>query len=245
MESDTTITANPESTVAEVAMVLPAYHKCLSCPELGRTCGGQDITALGNTDTVRAFDRMIKAARKNEVTLSAIYEAAKQIGKTTINEYFSNADHDFKWTTVATIHSAVVAICGDRVGLPPPETPCPATFVSLRDRCDALSARLDEATAENAQLAEAVKAAEENAKTRLANQRADLDKIIELQQARIATLEAEKEDYLARNDEKRLKIEQLHEDIRTLNAQLIKMAADHAAEIRLLAGRVLDLSETK
>jgi hypothetical protein len=54
--------------------------------------------------------------------------------------------------------------------------------------------------------------------------------------------EARAEDYLRRNDEKRLKIEQLHEDIRTLNAQLIKMAADHAAEIRLLVGRVLDLS---
>ena len=123
------------------------------------------------------------------------------------------------------------------------ETPCPATFASLRDRCDALSARLDEAAAENAQLAEAVKTAEENAKTRLANQRADLDKIIELQQARIATLEAEKEDYLRRNDEKRLQIEKLHEDIRTLNAQLIKMAGDHAAEIRLLVGRVLALTE--
>lgn len=232
--------AIPETMPGDAAIVLPAYHKCLQCVELGRTCGGQKLAALGNTEAVRTYHRALKAARK--IQLKQIYSAAPQIGHSTIDEYFAKGGQDFKWTTVSTIDTALVAICGDRVGLPPLETPCPATFVSLRERCDALSARLDEAAAENAQLAEAVKAAEENAKTQLANQRADLDNIVKLQQARIAALESEKEDYLRRNDEKRLKIEQLHEDIRTLNAQLLKMAADHAAEIRLLAGRVLDLS---
>lgn len=238
MESDTTITANPESTVAEVAMVLPAYHKCLSCPELGRTCGGQDITALGNTDTVRAFDRMIKAARKNEVTLSAIYEAAKQIGKTTINEYFSNAEHDFKWTTVATIHSAVVAICGGRVGLPPLETPCPAFFAEMQER-------MEKAEAEVERLTKALATAEEKHLLTLRDQHGLMQSQLEFAQERMRSAEARAADYLSRNDEKRLKIEQLHEDIRRLNAQLIKMAGDHAAEIRLLVDRVLNFTENK
>lgn len=226
--------AIPETMPGDAAIVLPAYHKCLQCVELGCTCGGQKLAALGNTEAVRAYHRALKAARK--IQLKQIYSAAPQIGHSTIDEYFAKGGQDFKWTTVSTIDTALVAICGDRVGLPPLETPCPAVFAEVQER-------MEKAEAEVERLSKALATAEEKHLLTLRDQHGLMQSQLEFAQERMRSAEARAEDYLRRNDEKRLKIEKLHEDIRTLNAQLIKMAADHATEIRLLVGRVLDLGE--
>lgn len=65
-------------TPGDAAIVLPTYHKCLQCAELGRTCGGQKLAALGSIEAVRAYHRALKAARK--IQLKQIYPAAPQIG---------------------------------------------------------------------------------------------------------------------------------------------------------------------
>ena len=70
----------------DAAIVLPAYHKCLQCPELGRSCSGQKLAALGSIEAVRAYHRSLKAARK--IQLKQIYPAAPQIGHGTIEDYF-------------------------------------------------------------------------------------------------------------------------------------------------------------
>lgn len=226
--------AIPEITPGETAIVLPAYHKCLQCAELGRTCGGQKLAALGSTEAVRTYHRALKAARK--IQLKQIYSAAPQIGHGTIDDYFAKGGQDFKWTTVSVIDTALVAICGNRVGLPPLETPCPAVFAEMQER-------MEKAEAEAERLSKALATAEEKHLLTLRDQHGVMQAQLEFAQERMRSAEARAADYLARNDEKRLKIEQLHEDIRKLNSQLIKMAGDHAAEIRLLVDRVLDLSE--
>lgn len=220
-------------TPGDAAIVLPAYHKCLPCAELGRTCGGQKLAALGSIEAVRAYHRALKAARK--IQLKQIYPAAPQIGHGTIEDYFGRSGQDFKWTTVTAIDSALVAICGDRVGQPLPETPCPFALAEMQER-------MEKAEAEAERLSKALATAEEKHLLTLRDQHGVMQAQLEFAQERMRSAEARAEDYLRRNDEKRLQIEKLHEDIRTLNAQLIKMAADHATEIRLLAGRVLDLS---
>ena len=214
------------------------WTKCVDCPELGRTCNGYDIAALGSVEAVRTYHKAIRTARHfTETQIVRLVE--KRIGSGTVHDYFLRGPIDPKWQTVAAIDAALVTLCGDRAGLPPLEIPCPATFATLRERCDALSDRLDEATAENARLAEALATAEENAQTRLTNQRADLDKIIQLQQARIAALENEKADYLARNDLKRQQLAQAHQEIRDLNQTILRNTREFSAKIMELVDKLL------
>lgn len=214
------------------------WTKCVDCPELGRTCNGYDIAAIGTVEAVRTYHKAIRTARHfTEAQIVRLVE--KRIGSGTVHDYFLRGPIDPKWQTVATIDAALVTLCGDRVGLPPLEIPCPATFATLRERCDSLSARLDEATAENARLAEALATAEENAQTRLTNQRADLDQIIRLQQARIAALEAEKRDYLERNDRKRAELEAARAEIRDLNRTNLQITREFAAKMLDMSDKLL------
>lgn len=217
------------------------WTKCVDCPELGRTCNGYDIAALGSVEAVRTYHKAIRTARHfTEAQIVRLVE--KRIGSGTVHDYFLRGPIDPKWQTVAAIDAALVTLCGDRVGQPPLEIPCPATFATLRERCDALSDRLDEAAAENARLTEALATAEENAQTRLTNQRADLDKIIQLQQARIAALEAEKRDYLERNDRKREELEAARSEIRDLNRKILQLTAEFSGKLLDMANKLLDLS---
>jgi hypothetical protein len=87
---------------------------------------------LGDIASVRSFHKAVKKARK--IPLRAIAEAAPQISDSTINEYFSNSVKDYKWTTVSHIDSALVSICGNRVGLPPLDHACPASSSEVRQQ---------------------------------------------------------------------------------------------------------------
>ena len=201
------------------------WTKCVDCPELGRTCNGYDIAALGSVEAVRTYHKSIRTARHfTETQIVRLVE--KRIGSGTVHDYFLRGPIDPKWQTVATFDAALVTLCGDRAGQPPLEIPCPATFAAHRERSEALAARLDEAMEENTRLAKALATAEENAQTRLAHQRADLDKINALLQFRISALEAEKKDYLDRNDRKRQKLDESHQEIRALNHKILQLTAD-------------------
>lgn len=217
------------------------WTKCVDCPELGRTCNGYDIAAIGTVEAVRTYHKSIRTARHfTEAQIVRLVE--KRIGSGTVHDYFLRGPIDPKWQTVAAIDAALVTLCGDRVGQPPLAIPCPATFAAHRERSEALAARLDEATEENARLVQALATAEENAQLRLAHQRADLDKIIQLQQARIAALEAEKKDYLDRNDRKRQQLAEAHQEIRDLNHKILQLTADFAAKTMELVDKLLQLS---
>ena len=217
------------------------WTKCVDCPQLGRTCNGYDIAALCTVEAVRTYHKSIRTARRfTEAQIVRLVE--NRIGSGTVHDYFLRGPIDPKWQTVAAIDCALVTLCGDRVGLPPLELPCPATFGGLRDRCDSLAARLDEATEENKRLAQALATAEENAQTRLTNQRADLDQIIKLQQARIAALEAEKRDYLERNDRKREELEAARAEIRDLNRTNLQITREFAAKMLDMSDKLLALS---
>lgn len=218
------------------------WTKCVDCPELGRTCNGYDIAAIGTVEAVRTYHKAIRTARHfTEAQIVRLVE--NRIGSGTVHDYFLRGPIDPKWQTVAAIDAALVTLCGDRVGQPPLEIPCPATFATLRERCDALSDRLDEAAAENARLTEALATAEENAQTRLTNQRADLDKIIQLQQARIAALETEKADYLERNDRKRTELEAARAEIRELNRSNLQITREFAAKMLDMSDKLLAATE--
>ena len=138
----------PENTIplsqnipSESPNMLPGYWNCLKCDDLGVTCNGPSLRTLGDIGAVRTFHKELKRVRK--ITNHAVYEAANRIvSETTINEYFSNVVKDFKWTTVSHIDHALLAICGNRVGMPPLDHACPASSSDVRNQLAAADLKL-------------------------------------------------------------------------------------------------------
>lgn len=228
----TSIFEIPGSESGQAPEVLPAYHKCLNCDDLGKTCGGMKLASFRSTESVRAYHRALKTER--EIHLKHIYKAAPQIGHGTIDDYFGKGVQDFKWTTVSTIDYALVSICGDRVGLPPIDFPCPATYADIHARNEALSRRLDEAAEENSRLAQALETAENNAQIRLSAQRADLSAQIELLRDALRKSEEREADYLRRNDEKSKRIMDLEQSEKKKDEQMLKIIRDYSEQINAL-----------
>ena len=84
-----------QNTAPQTPNLPPVYSKCLTCADYGTTCWGFDLVSLGDINTVRAYHRAIKKART--LSLKAIAAAAPTISESTINEYFSNVEKDYKW----------------------------------------------------------------------------------------------------------------------------------------------------
>ena len=130
-----------QNVTTESPNMLPGYWNCLRCDDLGCTCNGPSLRTLGDIGAVRTFHKELKRVRK--ITNHAVYEAANRIvSETTINEYFSNVVKDFKWTTVSHIDHALLAICGNRVGMPPLDHACPASSSDVRNQLAAADLKL-------------------------------------------------------------------------------------------------------
>lgn len=231
----------PEIIVAAVEAILPIYQKCLDCPELGVICSGRDLTELGSAEAVRSYSRLLRVARK--ITFSQIYAAAPQIGHGTINDYFGRGNQDVKLTTAIAIHSALVAICGNRVGQPPLESFCPADAADLRTRNEALSNRLDEAESEIVRLTEMLRSAEASSVAQMSEQRAVFVDQIHFATERMKEADARSADYLRRIDNKSAQIAELNKEIRRLNSEILRMASAHVSETKSMLDKVIRIAE--
>ena len=122
----------------------PGWQNCLTCPDLGVSCNGPSLRTIGNIASARAFHKAL--AKMRTINTKRVAEAVKdKISEATVYEYFSNADKDFKWTTVFIICDALISICGDRVGLPPLSNPCPASSSEIRAKLATADLKLAEA----------------------------------------------------------------------------------------------------
>ena len=147
-----TTSQNLDGEIGNTALL---YQKCLECPDYGVSCNGPKLAALGDIMTVRNFHREIRDRR--EIPMKLIHLAAQPISESTINDYFSHSEKDFKWTTVGCIDNALTAICGNRVGQPLLDNPCPASsseiqqkqseaaqrYADLEARCQKLQGKLE------------------------------------------------------------------------------------------------------
>lgn len=241
-EQEHSCTAAPEIISTAVEQALPVYQKCLDCPDLGVVCLGRHLSELGGTEAVRGFHRLLRVARK--IPLSKIYSAAPHIGHGTVNDYFGRSStQDFKLTTVLAVDRALIAICGNRVGQPPLEGFCPADAADLRSRNEALANRLNESEAEIARLTELLSNAEAASAARMSEQRHAFLGQITFAEDRMKEADARAADYLQRIDRKNTQIADLNQEIRRLNAEILRMASSYAAESKSMVDRVISLSE--
>lgn len=213
------------------------YQKCLYCPDYGVTCNGPKLAALGDIMEVRKFHRAIRD--KRGIPMKMIYLAATPVGESTINDYFSHSVKDFKWTTVGAIDNALTAICGNRVGKPLLDHPCPASSTEIQDKMNQYDGKVSELMQENQRLQQKVTetkgkviSARDEVKEDYASRvnflkdlcekrERDIDEMADKHQKEIARMDAVAADYLSRIDEKNRRIDRLNKAIHILSFCLI------------------------
>lgn len=111
----------------------PLYAKCLSCPDFVTACRGVDLTLLSGAAEKRAYHKAIR--KEFGFLLKDIYPLVKHvIGKTTTDEYFGPGSGDYKWTTVVTIHNALLSLVAQKKGMPLCENSCSASSSEVRNQ---------------------------------------------------------------------------------------------------------------
>ena len=128
---------------------VPGWQKCLPCMDYGSSCNGPSLNSLGDIASVRTFHKAMRRSRN--IPLKKVADAAPSISEKTVNEYFSNTDRDYKWTTVMAIDNAMLTICGNRYGLPPLDHACPASSSEFRQKIAAAEMKVAAAELKTAQ----------------------------------------------------------------------------------------------
>lgn len=169
----------------------PLYAKCLSCPDFVTACRGIDITSLSAAEK-RAYHKAIK--KEFGILMKDIYPLVKHaIGKTTADEYFGSGSGDYKWTTVATIHIALLTLVAQKKGVPLCENSCSSFSSEVRNQLAAADLNL---AAANMNLA-TMQAECEDLRRRLADSDGShLSQLAELQTANRSEVEWMKKDVL-------------------------------------------------
>lgn len=228
----------------ETANHIGLYQKCLKCPDYGVTCNGPKLAALGDIMVVREFHRAIKAARG--ITLKDIAKAAPSISEYTVNDYFSHSVKDFKWTTVGVIDNALTAICGNRVGQPLLDNPCPATSYEITAQMEELHQQIADERAKNEKLQQDISRNAEEYIQQMALQRKGHIEEREVRERSIAYLRGQAErlqkdvddekaqsaDYLKRIDDKNTVIDEQQKVIADLNKTILDITRENERERR-------------
>lgn len=218
--------SKPPNTDLQDASAVVLYAKCLDCPDYGVSCNGPKLAALGDISVVRAFHRAIRDRR--QIPMKMIYLAAPTISEYSVNDYFSHSVKDFKWTTVGAVDNALTAICGNRVGQPLLDHPCPASSTDLQAQFRQFDEEIASLRSENQRLQERltetkgrVISARDEVKEDYASRvqflkelcekrQQDIDEMEDRHQKEIARADAVSANYLARIDEKNLRIDRLN-----------------------------------
>lgn len=233
-----------QNQAGETANHIGLYQKCLNCPDYGVTCNGPKLAALGDIMVVREFHRAIKAARG--ITLKDIAKAAPSISEYTVNDYFSHSVKDFKWTTVGVIDNALTAICGNRVGQPLLDNPCPATSYEITAQMEDLRQQIAAEQAKYELLQQDCTRKADEYIQQMAIQRKQHIKESEVRERSVTYLRGQAErlqkdvdeakaqsaDYLKRIDEKNTVIDDQQKKITELNQTILEITREHDRERR-------------
>lgn len=245
VENDTSIgVGSSPKPSPEEPNFLGLYQKCLNCQDYGVTCNGPKLAALGDIMVVREFHRAIKAARG--ITLKDIAKAAPSISEYTVQDYFSHSVKDFKWTTVGVIDNALTAICGNRVGQPLLDRPCPASSTEIATQMDDLRNELKRAKEECERLRTKNTQKDEQYIEQMAIQRKTHSETLSSKERSITYLRNQAErlqkdvdtereqsaDFLKRIDEKNTVIDEQQKEIAELNKTILEITRENDRDRR-------------
>lgn len=179
-----------------------SYEKCIVCPDHGKNCKGPKLSALQTIGNVREYHRRLRDARK--IPMKAIFALTeKEISNATVKDYFSHEEKGFVWTTVAQIDNALLAICGERVGMDPDEIPpCPATSTEISAMMSEERKKRAEAESRCVELQDQIVAMQEKCNQKVTRVKTEYADGFSFLKAEVADLKAEKADYLKRIDKK-------------------------------------------
>jgi hypothetical protein len=230
------------------------FEKCIGCSDLGLSCSGPNL-ALLTIPELRVWVNRWRAHYKLSVNKCA---AAWDMAEGTVSRFLSSSDPDFRFATIQGIVQGIL-----RYGRPADHqhsyNSCPITTEEAQEQIASYEKQLLEKTEENAELtARKLERANEYAE-RMAEQRENYEKHLEEKEKTVAFLrsladkrqkdlekaEAVCADYLARIDAKNEKIDKLGEELRTLNAEVIKIYTSHNAEISSLVERMTRIAEAR
>lgn len=195
------------------------YQKCLRCPDYGTSCNGPKLAALGDIMIVRNFHRAIRDQRG--IPMKLIYLAATPVSESTINDYFSHSTKDFKWTTVGCIDNALTAICGNRVGKPLLDHPCPASSTDIQEQIKTFNSEIADLKEENLRLQEKVAETKGKVISTREEVKEDYASRVHFLRSEIERRDAIAADYLSRIDEKNKRIDSLNKAVHVLVFLLI------------------------
>ena len=179
-----------------------SYEKCILCKDHGRNCKGPKLSALQTIANVREYHRRLRNARK--IAMKDIFALTeKEISNATVKDYFAHEEKDFRWTTVALIDNALLAICGERVGVEPDEIPpCPATSTDISAMMSEERKKRAEAESRCVELQDQIVALQEKCNQKVARVKNEYAEGLEFLKTQVSDLKAEKADYLKRIDKK-------------------------------------------
>ena len=179
-----------------------SYEKCILCKDHGRNCKGPKLSALQTIANVREYHRRLRNARK--IAMKDIFALTeKEISNATVKDYFAHEEKDFRWTTVALIDNALLAICGERVGVEPDEIPpCPASSTEISAMMADEIKKRAEAESRCVELQDQIVALQEKCNQKVARVKSEYADGFSFLKTEVADLKAEKADYLKRIDKK-------------------------------------------
>lgn len=248
----TTGTLTPDTTATDKKPI--RFEKCIGCPDLSITCSGPNL-ALLTIPELRVWVNRWREHYKLSISKCA---ATWEMAEGTVARFLSSSDPDFRFATIQGIVQGIL-----RYGQPADHqhsyNPCPITTAEVQDKFASYEKQLLEKTEENAELTarkleraheytEHMAEQRENYEKHLAEKEETISFLRELAVKRQRDLEKSEAvcaDYLARIDAKNEKIDSLGDELRKLNAEVIKIYTSHNAEISSLVDRMARIAETR
>lgn len=230
------------------------FEKCIGCPDLSITCSGPNL-ALLTVPELRVWVNRWREHYKLSISKCA---ATWDMAEGTVARFLSSSDPDFRFATIQGIVQGIVRY-GQPADYQHDYDPCPITTAEAQDQVASYEKQLLEKTEENAELAARKLERAHEYTEHMAEQRENYEKHLEEKEKTVAFLrsladkrqkdlekaEAVCADYLARIDAKNEKIDKLGEELRTLNAEVIKIYTSHNAEISSLVERMTRIAEAR
>ena len=230
------------------------FEGCIGCPDLGTTCCGANLGLL-TIPELRIWANKWRSYYKLSVSKCS---AAWDMAEGTVSRFLSSSDPDFRYATIQSIINGIVWY-GQPADHQRSYRTCPYTTAKVQEQVASYEKQLLEKTEENAELtarkleraneyAEHMAEQRENYEKHLAEKQETIEFLRELAAKRQRDLEKSEAvcaDYLARIDAKNKKIDKLGDELRSVNAEIIKVYTSHNAEVSSLVDRMARIAETR